>query len=130
MNVSKSKKRERLIEKRCAFVDEDDKRCKTIFFGIGKAKFCILHRQPKFRKIIDREKIAAKKKAIIENTANFTMKHKHVQAVEINRNCDACNEEYTLMLYPSIYIYPKYCPAHRNEWKRKYYLSQKKAGKI
>lgn len=121
----KRKKRERLHEKRCAFVDLDGKRCKTVFFGIGKAKFCKVHRQPKYRKIIDRDKILAKKKSIIENTANFTMKHKHTQAVEINRRCDACNEEYTLMLYPSIYIYPKFCPAHRNEWKRKYYLAKK-----
>ena len=123
MDVSKNKKRERLIEKRCVFVDVDDKRCKTIFFGIGKAKFCKLHRQPKFRKIIDRHKIAAKKKSIIENTANFTIQHKHTEAVEITRNCDACNCEYTLVLYPSTYIYPKFCSEHRNEFKRKYYLS-------
>jgi hypothetical protein len=125
MDIPKKKKKERLIEKHCAFVDEDNNRCKTIFFGTGKSKFCKLHRQPKFRKIIDRDKILAKKKAILENTANFVINHKHTEAVEITRQCDCCGQDYTFILYPSTFIYSKYCTEHRNEWKRTFYLMNK-----
>lgn len=122
--TEKNKRKERLIEKHCMFVGEDDKRCKTIFFGTGKSKFCKLHRQPKFRKIIDRDKIIAKKKATIENTANFIIRHKNVESTEIIRNCDCCGSEYKIVMYPSTFVYSKYCEEHRNEWKRNFYLSK------
>jgi len=124
--ISKKKKKERLIEKHCAFVNEEGIRCKTIFFGTGKSKFCKLHRQPKFRKIIDRDKIIAKKQAMIDNSANFTLHHKYAEPMEITRNCDLCRDEYDFILYPSTYIYPKYCPDHRNQFKRELYIKLNK----
>ena len=124
-DIPKKKKKERLIEKHCAFVGEDNVRCKTIFFGTGKSKFCKLHRQPKFRKIIDKDKIIAKKKAILENTANFIVNHKNTESVDVTRNCDCCGKPYEFTLYPSTFVYPKYCEEHRNEWKRNFYLTKK-----
>lgn len=127
MNIPKiRKKKEKLIEKHCAFIDENGKRCKTIFFGTGKSKFCKLHRQPKFRKIIDKDKILAKKRELIEKSANFTINHKYTEIVETTRNCDCCGKQYTIFLFPSTYVYPKYCEEHRNEWKRNLYLKQSK----
>jgi len=123
--IPKKKKKERLYEKHCAFIDEENIRCKTIFFGTGKSKFCKLHRQPKFRKIIDRDKIIAKKKATLENTANFVINHKNTEPIEITRKCDCCNKLYTIILYHSTFIYSKYCEEHRNEWKRTFYLNNK-----
>ncbi|MEM4261085.1 MAG: hypothetical protein QXG00_07625 [Candidatus Woesearchaeota archaeon] len=128
--IPKKKKRERLIEKHCMFVDEEGIRCKTIFFGTGKSKFCKIHRQPKFRKIIDKDKIIAKKKAILERTANITINHKYNESMEITRTCDCCGKEYTFILYPSVYIYPKYCEDHRNEWKRTYYYILKQNDQV
>jgi hypothetical protein len=122
MDIPKKKKKERLIEKHCMFVNEENVRCKTIFFGTGKSKFCKLHRQPKYRKIIDRDKIIAKKKAIIENTANIVINHKYTDAVEITRNCNCCGIPYEIILYPSTYIYSRFCPNHRNFWKRILYI--------
>ena len=75
-------------------VDENNIQCGTIFFGTGKSRFCKHHRQPKFRKIIDKDKIAAKKQSMIDNTANFTLKHKFLEATELNLNCECCGKEW------------------------------------
>lgn len=35
-------------------------------------------------------------------------------------NCalEGCNSQFEVKIYPRQYVYPKYCPEHRNEYKR------------
>ena len=106
------------------FVDLDDDRCTTIFYGTGKSLYCLEHRKPKYRKIIDREKIQAKIDHIRENTSNQNINHKYIETQTIVMKCEleGCNEEFEVKILPNIYVYPKYCKEHRNEYRRKRYL--------
>ena len=118
------KRKEKLIEKQCLFVDESGNRCKTIFFSSSRAKFCKCHRASQFRKIIDKDKIAAKKKDMIDNTANVIINHKNEEAMDVSRNCDLCGKEYFFTIYPGIIVYSKYCSDHRNQFKRELYSKE------
>ena len=31
---------------------------------------------------------------------------------------ESCNNQFEVKVYPRQYVYPKYCPMHRNEYKR------------
>lgn len=37
---------------------------------------------------------------------------------------EACDNQFEVKVYPRQYIYPKYCPDHRNEYKRVRHLQQ------
>jgi hypothetical protein len=41
-------------------------------------------------------------------------------------NCalEGCDNQFEVKIYPRQYIYPKYCPEHRNEYKRIRHLRQ------
>ena len=125
MIIPKKKRKERLIEKQCAFVDENGKRCTKIFFGVGKKLYCKNHASPKYRKIIDKKKNDAKKKFTKDNSANIEIKHEYTEPISVTRNCNLCGTPYEIILLPSIYIYSKYDEPHRNQYKRELYLKGK-----
>jgi len=124
MKVPKIRRTKKLVEKQCSFIDLDKKRCSKIFHGTGKSLYCLEHRKPKYRKIIDKDKIEAKIKYIKKNTPNQTINHKYAETQTIIMKCtlEGCNEEYEVKIFPNVYIYPKYCPEHRNEYRRKRFL--------
>ena len=32
--------------------------------------------------------------------------------------CPTCGKDFDVLIMPNVYVYPKYCEDHRNEWKR------------
>jgi len=113
--------REKLHNKKCAFPG-----CKVKEPMTGKGCYCKEHRQRKYRKIIDAEKIAAKKAEEEARNPNQTIKHNFNNPICIKMPCqlDGCNKEFEVQIFPSIYVYPKYCKEHRNEFKRKMFTER------
>jgi hypothetical protein len=114
MQVPKSRRRQKLREKKCQYPG-----CGKIFFGIHISKFCPEHRQDRYRirKSIKPEDV---------NIKNQTVKHNYTEVVIMDLPCtlEACDNQFKVMVYPRQYIYPKYCPNHRNEYKRLRHLKQ------
>jgi len=106
--------REKLKPKLCSFPG-----CKETFFGTAKSKYCDEHRKRKYRKQIDSKKVAAKKEADKTNT-NLIFNHGFTEPRDIIRECDleCCDNKYKIRVFPHLFVYPKYCPEHRNEYKR------------
>lgn len=115
--------RERLQKKVCAFPG-----CNKIFKGTGKSKYCLEHRKRKYRKFIDEDKIARQKREEELKNPNQIIDHNYTNSViEVRKCClDGCENEFTIKIHPKTYVYPKYCNAHRNEFKRNLYLNGKK----
>ena len=42
----------------------------------------------------------------------------------LNCELEGCDHQFEVKIYPRQYIYPKYCPEHRNEYKRIRHLRQ------
>jgi hypothetical protein len=87
--------------------------CGKEFLGHPIAKYCDLHRDPKNRN---------RKKKIIErpDVKNQDLNHKVSEVTDMEFVCKliGCNEKFRVMVYPRQYIYPKYCPNHRSEYRR------------
>ena len=117
---------EKLKQKKCAFP-----KCSVLFKGTGKSKYCLEHRKPKYRKIIDAAKIQAKIKLQTDLNSNQTIEHSFKESTFINCQCqlNGCKNIFDITVFPGVFIYPKYCLEHRNEYKRKFYLSQQTAEK-
>jgi len=114
MQLPKSYRRQKKFEKKCQYPG-----CGKIFFGIKIAKKCVDHRGEKFR---IRNKINYD-----INIDNQTFKHNYTEVVKIVFNCafESCRNQFDVKIYPNQYVYPKYCPEHRNEYKRKMVVSTK-----
>lgn len=95
--------------------------CGVEFEGIGASKYCNEHRKPEYRKILNDVKSASL--ADIPDLdqpqlSNQIIIHSHTTATQASATC-LCGEKFEVTLYPSIDIYPKYCPKHRNPFQRK-----------
>jgi stress-induced morphogen len=108
MQLPKSRRRQKLREKKCLYPG-----CGKIFFGIHISKYCPEHRQ-------DRYRIRKRTKPEDVNIKNQTFKHNYTEVVTMVMNCalEGCNQHFDMKIYPRQYIYPKYCPQHRNEYRR------------
>lgn len=115
VNIPRYKKNEKMKEKRCAFPN-----CEELFIGTGKAKYCHEHRKRKYRKIIDKNK--AKKNNLSLQNVNLTIKHTYSSPTTYRVKCACCDKEFDIVLYPNVYVYPKFCSEHRNEFKRNFYM--------
>lgn len=93
--------------------------CTEYYQGKGFSKYCATHRAREYRKVIDR----VNKKPVIKENPNQIYKHELVEAKIIIFQCAACSLDFEIKVYPGIYIYPKYCEEHRNEWRRQLYLN-------
>ena len=114
MQLPKSRRRQKLREKKCQYPG-----CGKIFFGIHISKYCPEHRQ-------DRYRIRKRTKPEDVNIKNQTYKHNYTEVVTMVLSCalEACDNQFEVKVYPRQYIYPKYCPDHRNEYKRVRHLRQ------
>ncbi len=108
MQLPKSRRRQKLREKKCQYPG-----CGKIFFGIHISKYCPEHRQ-------DRYRIRKRTKPEDVNIKNQTYKHNYTEVVTLVLNCalEVCDNQFEVKIYPRQFIYPKYCPEHRNEYKR------------
>ena len=108
MQLPKSRRRQKLREKKCQYPA-----CGKIFFGIHISKYCPEHRQ-------DRYRIRKRTKPEDVNIKNQTFKHNYTEVVTMVLTCslEACAHQFEVKIFPRQYVYPKYCPEHRNEYRR------------
>jgi hypothetical protein len=54
------------------------------------------------------------------NIKNQSFRHSFTEVSTMVMDCalDGCENQFEVKIYPRQYIYPKYCPEHRNEYKR------------
>ncbi len=114
MQLPKYKKKKRIKLKVCQY-------CGKEFWGHPIAKYCELHRDVK-----QREK--AKKPVEPVDPNNRIFEHEYLEVVEQEFVCelDGCNRTFTVKIFPKQFVYPRYCEEHRNEYKRKNWLRQRK----
>jgi hypothetical protein len=119
---SKIQHREHLKNKKCKFPG-----CNQIFAGTGKSCYCLTHRHRKYRKIIDEHKNKNSKIEKESSNVNQIINHHFTEVTKMFLKCklDGCYKEFEVIVYPNIFIYPKYCLVHRNEFKRKMWKNGK-----
>jgi len=121
IEIPRRKKNEKLVQKPCQFPG-----CDKEFMGTGKSKYCHEHRARKYRKIIDADKEIRKKAEEDAKNPNQRIEHNYTQTHVILMDCklEGCGQTFEIKILPHTYVYPKYCPEHRNEFKRKNFLRQ------
>lgn len=116
MQIPKGRRKPKLREKKCAQAG-----CENTFFGIHAAKYCNLHRDPASR---------PKEKPVVQDVSvnNMVIEHSHtvVQTLMVNCALEGCSNQFEIKVYPKQFVYPKYCPEHRNEHKRHNHLEMLK----
>jgi len=122
MMIPKKRRNEILKMKLCGFPG-----CQTQEFMTGKGKFCKEHRNVKYRKSIDFEKNELKKLEEQISIPNKIIKHEYIDTQHEIHKCElpGCTNEFEISIIPKIYIYPRFCHEHRNEWKRKQYVEMR-----
>jgi hypothetical protein len=96
--------------------------CSVKFRGIGPAKYCTEHQKAKHRKQIN--KVLLEKRAENEEPiedANQKIKHDFITTQTLVQTCKlkGCENTFEIKIFPGTFTYPKYCPDHRNQYKRK-----------
>jgi len=114
MQLPKSRRRQKLREKKCQYPG-----CDKIFYGIHISKYCEEHRQDCYR-------IRKRAKPADINRDNVVIPHTYTEVTVTAMHCKlpGCDNQFEVKLYPRQFIYPKYCPEHRNEYKRIRHLQQ------
>ena len=102
---------EQLKRKKCQFPG-----CDEYYMGTGFSKYCHPHRGRQFRKAITNSKI----KNPTENP-NQTYKHDFEKPADITFKCDCCGQDFSVKVYPTVNIYPRFCEDHRAEFRRIFY---------
>jgi hypothetical protein len=112
MKMPKYKKTRRVKFKKCA-----EPGCGKDFWGHPIAKYCEKHRDIKMR-------VKPVKDVIAPGDINLIIEHDNKQTVKKELCCslDGCSNVYEVILFPKQFIYPKYCPEHRNQFKRKTFI--------
>jgi hypothetical protein len=99
--------------KKCEFIG-----CDTTFFGRGKTRYCTEHRKKKYYfSLYHKEKPTP-------IDVNQVIQHKNIYSPNMTLKCslEGCNNNFDIVLTPRVYVFPKYCQEHRNEWKRQLFL--------
>lgn len=114
MQIPKNPRKQIPVEKKCA-----EPGCGAQFIGNHSAKYCLKHRNPQTR---------VKEKPVVEHVTekNQVFEHNYTEVKSMIQHCalEGCNEQFEVKIFPRQYVYPKYCPEHRNEHKRKKHLEQ------
>ncbi len=116
MQIPKGRRKPKLREKKCAHPG-----CENSFYGIHAAKYCPVHRDPATR---PKEKPPAEDITI----NNLVIEHSNtvVQTLMVQCALEGCNNQYQIKVFPKQFVYPKFCPEHRNEHKRNKHLEMMK----
>ncbi|MDR0303786.1 MAG: hypothetical protein LBH98_03320 [Chitinispirillales bacterium] len=112
MQLPKTPRGQKFKEKKCMYPG-----CEKVFHGIHISKYCVEHRK-------DRYRIRKRAKPEDVNLKNQTIQHKYTTVVEQTMTCalEQCENQFTIKVFPRQYIYPKFCPDHRNEYRRERHL--------
>ena len=123
-NVSHNRP-QKIISRQCQFPG-----CDEVFtiVGGGKDKYCPEHKKKKYRS----ELYSVPKDVSAVNDINGNPLHPKdvnvikkfdcTKAFKTELICECCKKPYDVLALPSESMYPKYCPEHRNEYKRNRYL--------
>jgi len=101
-------KYEKLKLKKCQY-----KGCENWYMGTGFSRYCVEHRKKEYKK---------KSKKIFHDNSNIIIKHTNCIVTDREFICDTCGKKYTVKLFPNIFVYPKNCENHRNEYRRNLYI--------
>lgn len=90
--------------------------CDKHYVGHPISKYCPLHSDVKNRKI--------KKTKLRELGDNRIIDHSFDDFVSTTLSCmlEGCSQTFEIEIAPTQYIYPKYCPTHRNKFQREAFL--------
>jgi len=112
MLLPRYKNRNRLIVMVC-------QECHHEYLGHPISKYCPKHREIKNRK---------PKKKIKQKEMNRIVKTNAFDVIERAFKCGlrGCKNIFLIKIYPRQTLYPKFCPEHRTEYRRKYFLEQRK----
>lgn len=115
MQIPKKAPHPKLVQKKCT-IDG----CGALFLGGPSSKYCIVHRDPKNRV---KEKIVPE----LVTLKNQVVQHEYTNVETVIQTCalEGCKEMFEVKIFPKQYVYPKYCPEHRNEQKRKSHLANR-----
>jgi hypothetical protein len=94
--------------------------CGEIFNGIGASKYCLEHRKPEYRKVLNKLRAKEKKETINParpELSNVIITHTNIVATKEIRTC-ACGKDFEITLYPGVPLYPEFCEDHRNPYRR------------
>ncbi|KMQ52200.1 hypothetical protein CHISP_0881 [Chitinispirillum alkaliphilum] len=114
MQIPRNYRKQKMTEIKCAVPG-----CEEVFYGIKSAKYCAFHKNPQ-----NREKKKVEHKDISEENLIFEHENSEIAHVVFKCSLDRCDQEYDVKVYPRQFVYPKYCPEHRNEHKRKQFLKR------
>ena len=105
MILPRYKNHHRLIVLQC-------RECHCDYLGHPISKYCPKHRDIKNRKT--KKKVKAKE-------MNRIIKHHYIDVVTKIFKCGlrGCKNLYEIKIFPRQEVYPKFCPEHRTEWRRK-----------
>ena len=110
MQLPKYKKKKRIKLKVC-------QECGKEFWGHPIAKYCELHRDIKQRQ---------KQKKDVESieSKNMVFRHNYVDVVEASFKCclDGCDSLFRISIFPKQLVYPRFCDAHRNDFRRSNFI--------
>ncbi len=114
MQLPKYKKKKRIKLKIC-------QECGREFWGHPIAKYCELHRDIKQR---------AKHKKEFERVEvkNMVFTHNYTEVLDLEFCCclPGCNTKFLIKVYPKQFVYPRFCPEHRNDFRRANFLRMQK----
>lgn len=115
MQLPQYKKKKRLKHKFCL-----EPGCGKEFIGHPIAKYCEFHRDiaNRVRKVKIYEAVDVK---------NTIFRHQFTEVTNMEFTCSLpeCGRKYSVKIFPKHYVYPKYCTAHRNEYKRGAFLAKR-----
>jgi len=103
----------KIFEKQCQYPE-----CTTMYFGVGASKYCAEHQKNEYKKELLKMKDNEAKKEYEENAkSNNIIEHSHTKTTQMTATCP-CGRHFNITLIPDVHIYPKYCPEHRNIYRR------------
>ncbi len=112
MQIPKHKKLPKRSTKYCTYLS-----CNKEFFGTPVQKYCDVHKDPHNRKRI-------RPKPESPSVKNMIFAHNFNDKITLKLPCNlnGCGKDFNIDIYPDLYVYPKYCEDHRNEYRRSNFL--------
>ena len=116
MQVPKTVKPKEKMVKRCKYPN-----CGEIIMGYGQRKYCHEHSKDEYKKELYHDKYR-KQESVIFDIENQRIDHKFFEVVTRIYKCECCGEKFEIKILPRVYVYPKFCEEHRNEWRRELWI--------
>jgi hypothetical protein len=90
--------------------------CDAFYMGTGFSKYCDEHRKREYHKPSKNDKLT------IDHNVKYEHSNKDSVLTTFVCALDGCGKTFEIKILPNTFIYPKYCPEHRNEHKRNMFL--------